>query len=216
MGRSVARYVARHHVALLALFVALGGTAVAASNALVPKNSVGSAQVINGSLQKADLSGRTITALRGDRGAPGPIGIQGPPGPAGTQGLRGDKGDKGDKGDPGAGGTDAYDKTKPLGLDGLPAGNYLIVAKVGSTGGTGDVVLDCTLNTAPSGGGPTTQLDHASARANTGTGTPVTAIPLQALASFSVKQDLSLLCGATGGATVTDPQLSAISVGTIH
>jgi hypothetical protein len=48
----------RHHLALLALFVALGGTSVAASNALAPRNSVGSAQVINGSLAKADLATR--------------------------------------------------------------------------------------------------------------------------------------------------------------
>jgi len=67
MARAVWRYLARHHVALLALFVALGGTAVAASNALVPKNSVGSAQVINGSLQKADLSRK---AARGTRRSP--------------------------------------------------------------------------------------------------------------------------------------------------
>jgi hypothetical protein len=210
MARRIAGYFVRHHVALLALFVALGGTAVAASNKVLPRNSVGSMQVINGSLQKGDLSGRAILALRGNQGARGPIGLSGPPGPAGVQGP------KGDKGDPGAGGTDAYDKTKPLGLDGLPAGNYLIVAKAGSTGGSGDVVLDCKLLTMPSGGGPTTQLDHAAARATTGTGTPETAVPLQALVSFSAKQDLQLLCGATGGGTVVDPQLSAISVGPIH
>lgn len=79
-------------MALLALFVALGGTAVAASNALVPKNSVGSAQVINGSLQKTDLSGKAITALRGNRGVQGPIGIPGPPGPAGPAGTPGSPG----------------------------------------------------------------------------------------------------------------------------
>ena len=57
MLRGIAAYLRRHHIALLALFFALGGTAVAASNSLLPKNSVGSKQVINGSLAKADLSG---------------------------------------------------------------------------------------------------------------------------------------------------------------
>jgi len=42
-------------ISLAALFVALGGTGYAAV-ALAPKNSVGSAQVINGSLLKKDLS----------------------------------------------------------------------------------------------------------------------------------------------------------------
>jgi hypothetical protein len=42
-------------IACLALAIALGGSAFAATT-LVPKNSVGSAQVVNGSLQKVDLS----------------------------------------------------------------------------------------------------------------------------------------------------------------
>ena len=44
-------YLRRNHLALLALFFALGGSAYAAGSALLPKNSVGSRQVVNGSLQ---------------------------------------------------------------------------------------------------------------------------------------------------------------------
>jgi hypothetical protein len=91
----------------------------------------------------------------------------------------------------------------------------LILAKVGTTGGTGDVALECTLFAKPSGGGPSVQLDHAKATTTT-TNSSVVAVPLQALATFSVAQDLVLTCGATGGGTVADPQLSAISIGTIH
>ena len=83
MLRGIAAYMRRHHLALLALFVALGGTSVAAGNALLPKNSVGSPQVINGSLQKGDLSARAQAQLRGARGAPGARGAAGPTGPAG-------------------------------------------------------------------------------------------------------------------------------------
>src|SRR5206468_6551208 len=43
-----ASYINRHHLALVALFFALGGTSVAASNALLPGNSVGTKQVIDG------------------------------------------------------------------------------------------------------------------------------------------------------------------------
>jgi len=83
MLKGIAAYMRRHHLALLALFVALGGTSVAAGNALLPKNSVGSPQVINGSLQKGDLSARAQAQLRGARGAPGARGAAGPTGPAG-------------------------------------------------------------------------------------------------------------------------------------
>ena len=82
-------------VGYLALFVALSGTSYAASTTLLPKNSVGSAQVINRSLQKGDLSKKAVAALRGARGARGPQGIQGIQGPQGVQGPKGDKGDTG-------------------------------------------------------------------------------------------------------------------------
>jgi len=76
-------------IACLALAVALTGTSYAAVAKLVPRNSVGSAQVINRSLKTVDLNKRAIRSLRGK------------PGPQGPQGLKGDKGDKGDKGPPG-------------------------------------------------------------------------------------------------------------------
>jgi hypothetical protein len=81
----VVTYLRRHHVALLALFVALGGTSIAATT-LVPRNSVGTRQVINGSLQRADLSKKTVKLLKGNRGAPGAPGLQGARGPTGLTG----------------------------------------------------------------------------------------------------------------------------------
>jgi hypothetical protein len=85
-------------ISLVALFAALGGTSYAAVTKLLPKNSVGSAQVINGSLQKVDLSAKARSALRGTRGARGALGPAGPAGPSGLQGLKGDTGAKGDAG----------------------------------------------------------------------------------------------------------------------
>jgi hypothetical protein len=82
-------YLRRHHVALFALFFALGGTSFAAATALLPANSVGTRQVINGSLQTADLSKTARTALKGNRGAngsPGAPGAAGAPGPQGAPG----------------------------------------------------------------------------------------------------------------------------------
>ena len=78
-------------VACLALLVALGGTSVAAVKVLAPRNSVGSAQVINKSLLPIDFK----TPPKGPRG---PAGVPGPAGPSGPQGPKGDKGDKGDNG----------------------------------------------------------------------------------------------------------------------
>ena len=89
-------------VACLALAVSLGGTGIAAVTAVLPRNSVGTAQlqnnsvtsakVLNASWRRADFARGVLTLT------PGPQGAQGPPGPAGGQGAKGDKGDKGDAG----------------------------------------------------------------------------------------------------------------------
>ena len=87
-------------VACLALAASLGGTGIAAVNALVPRNSVGTLQLQNNSVTSAKVKNASLT--RADLAAgilvPGPPGAQGPPGPGGLQGVKGDKGDKGDAG----------------------------------------------------------------------------------------------------------------------
>jgi hypothetical protein len=94
------RYIKRHHLALLALFFALGGTSFAAGNALLPKDSVGSKQVINGSLQTSDLSNKARSALKGSRGLSGPAGAQGAQGATGATGATGAQGVQGAPGQP--------------------------------------------------------------------------------------------------------------------
>jgi len=87
-------YLRRHHIGLLALFIALGGTSYAAVT--LSANSVGSrelksqavaaAEIKDGSIMKRDLRERLYESLRGGgggAGATGPAGPQGPPGPAG-------------------------------------------------------------------------------------------------------------------------------------
>jgi hypothetical protein len=97
--RKIASHVRGHFVAYLALFFALGGTSFAAANAL-PRNSVGSPQIKNGSIQKVDISKRTVSALRGLRGLRGLTGATGAAGAAGAPGAKGDTGAKGDPGTP--------------------------------------------------------------------------------------------------------------------
>jgi hypothetical protein len=116
-------------VALVALFVALTGTSIAAVSAL-PKNSVGSRELKNGAVGTKELKGRAVTAGKIAPGAVtgglvrngslravdfghgqlpvgtiGPVGPAGPIGPAGPPGPKGDKGDRGPKGDRGAPGS---------------------------------------------------------------------------------------------------------------
>jgi hypothetical protein len=97
MIKRLATYLWRHHLALLALFVVLGGTSYAAVNAL-PKNSVGSKQVINGSLQTLDLSKKARAALKGNRGPRGFTGAQGAQGATGPTGAQGSQGIQGPPG----------------------------------------------------------------------------------------------------------------------
>jgi hypothetical protein len=104
----IASYIKRHHVALFALFFALGGTAFAAGNALLPGNSVGTKQVINGSLQANDLSKTARTALKGNRGPTGPAGPAGARGAQGATGATGATGAQGVQGVPGQSATKLF------------------------------------------------------------------------------------------------------------
>jgi hypothetical protein len=84
-------------VAMLALFVAMGGTAIAAGNALITGK-----QIKNSSITGADVKNKSLTPkdFKGSvRGARGPAGLTGATGPAGA---KGDKGDAGAAGTPGA------------------------------------------------------------------------------------------------------------------
>lgn len=82
-------------VALIALFVALGGGAYAALK--LPKNSVGPAQLKKGAVTPPKLSAEARSALV----TPGPAGATGPRGPDGPKGDAGPHGDAGPKGDTG-------------------------------------------------------------------------------------------------------------------
>ena len=89
MGRAIIRLVQRNGIALVALFLALGGTTYAASTALIGSNTVASPQVVNGSLKTGDLSAKARKALKGNRG------LRGLRGSAGSQGAKGATGAQG-------------------------------------------------------------------------------------------------------------------------
>lgn len=112
-------YLKRHHIALLALFIALGGTSYAAVS--LPRNSVGSLQLRKAAVTESKLSRGVRTKLNkkvkagregttGPAGAPGgkgdagATGSQGPAGPRGDAGAQGEQGPAGPKGETGAAG----------------------------------------------------------------------------------------------------------------
>jgi hypothetical protein len=99
-------------ISITALFVSLSGGAYATSQALI-----GSAQIKNGSIQLADISGKAKKALRGKRGARGPAGPVGATGAIGPTGATGATGPPGPQGPAGANGTQG-----PQGVQGPPGG----------------------------------------------------------------------------------------------
>jgi hypothetical protein len=83
-------------VAMLALFVALTGTAVATTSALITGN-----QIKNSSITGLDVKNKSLTPRDFRGSVRGPRGLRGLPGATGATGATGAKGDKGDKGDAG-------------------------------------------------------------------------------------------------------------------
>jgi hypothetical protein len=111
---------------------------------LLPRNSVGTKQVIDHSLLKVDFkagqlprgaAGRQGAAgVQGSKGDPGAQGPQGPQGATGPQGLQGAAGLQGAKGDAGATGS-----VGPTGPAGPPAGQApFALTTLNSTGNVGE------------------------------------------------------------------------------
>lgn len=96
-------------IAMIALFVALSGTAVATTSVLITGK-----QVKNGSITGLDVKNKSLTAVdfKGAlRGAPGPAGPGGAQGPQGLQGPQGAQGIQGIQGVPGVVGAVTVERT---------------------------------------------------------------------------------------------------------
>jgi hypothetical protein len=92
MFGGLASYIRQHHVGVLALFIALSGTAYAAT---LPRNSVGTAQLKKNAVTTAKVKNRSLLAKDFKSG-------QLPAGPRGPQGAQGVQGVQGAPGAPGA------------------------------------------------------------------------------------------------------------------
>jgi hypothetical protein len=193
--------------ASLALFLALGGAAYAATQ--LPANSVGTGQLKREAVTAGKIAQKTRKQLRGDRGPTGP---QGPQGKTGKTGAKGAAGAKGATGTPGADGTGpAFEvvtgAAKPVVAGGsailaqnLGAGAYVVSANV-VLEGTAASVVTCSLN----GGG--------EAQGTVEAGKPTT-ISLSVVRNLAAAGNATLSCSApaSGVATVRSGNLIATQV----
>lgn len=104
-------------VALLALFVALGGTGYAALS--LPRNSVSSKQIRKGAVRNADIASNAVTGAKVRRRSLDSTDFK-------TGSLpQGSKGDQGAQGPPGAGGSPAFGALLGRGVN-VPAGTSFL------------------------------------------------------------------------------------------
>jgi Collagen triple helix repeat (20 copies) len=144
MLATVVSYVRRHHLGFLALFVALSGTAYAAT---LPRNSVGTAQlkrnaVTSAKVKPGSLLGSDFRRGQLPAGPQGPQGARGPEGPAGARGAEGATGARGAEGPVG-----------PRGPQG-PAGATNVTVRVGPLQASGnEASAQCNPGEVAVGGG---------------------------------------------------------------
>lgn len=143
-------------IAIIAVILALTGSAVAASGLIT------GADIKNGSITKADLSSRTVRSLKGRTGKEGPMGQDGFTGPQGPQGSTGPEGPRGPAGPAGPEGpkgtTGDTGATGRQGIQGIqgPTGSQ------GDPGATGTPGQSLVFNTAVSATDAGTALTLAS------------------------------------------------------
>ena len=122
-------------LAAIALFIVLGGSAVAATGLVkagdIAPGAVTSKSIKNGTIELTDLSATTRGSLAG---APGSTGAKGDAGSTGSAGAKGETGSAGVSGSNGANGPNGANGTN--GIDGLPGAKGAEGPK-GAEGGKG-------------------------------------------------------------------------------
>jgi hypothetical protein len=207
------RLTSAHLIGVLALFLALGGGAYAAAS-LLPKNSVGSAQLKKGAVTPSKLSRSTVKKLAGARGRPGIQGVRG------AQGLKGDSGAAGPSDIYAAGAssgalTTSYTQVASITV---PAGQYLLQAKTTIFASSMNAAGGAACLLTPSLGPSVVPWDATS--------TAVPAVPtlfssgvisLAGAASVTAPQTVILACKSTLGVLSFDnARVWAIKTGSLH
>jgi hypothetical protein len=196
--------------ATLALFLALGGAAYAATQ--LPKNSVGTKQLRNGAVTAAKINKKTRRQLQGSRGPAGPQGPQGKTGRQGPKGAAGAKGAQGPTGKTGEDGTgpayEVFGAMRPIEASAttvlsqtLSGGQYVLSVDVAVESSVPTAVT-CVLS---EGGG-------AEGVAFVEPGKPAS-LSLSVLRSVGSSGTVSkLICSAPGGATARYANVIATQV----
>ncbi|WP_026910906.1 hypothetical protein [Patulibacter minatonensis] len=206
-------------VALLALFVALGGTATAAAlidGKRIRSGTVTGKQVKNRSLTSSDLSASTVKALQGRAGATGATGAVGPAGAAGPTGPVGPAGAVGAAGPAGPAGIvvpqSATLASKNLGMNSsgvvlekaVPSARYVVHAKMSLTS-TGSASFDCNI---VADGTARDEITLKPAAPNSTTPVALQAVTPGAVTTIQVRCDT-----AADAVAVTDTSIIATPVG---
>jgi hypothetical protein len=196
--------------ATLALFLALGGAAYAATQ--LPKNSVGTNQIRKEAVTAGKIAKKTRQQLQGDRGPQGPQGPQGKTGKTGAKGATGARGAQGNTGAPGADGTgpalEVVTSAKPIEAAGSPVvsqnltqGAYVITADVViESAFTAATTVTCSLNGS-----------NSEAVGIVEAGSPLT-LTLSGVRSLGSASAATLTCAVPGGATAKYANLIATQV----
>jgi hypothetical protein len=191
--------------ATLALFIALGGGAYAATQ--LPRNSVGTGQLKPEAVTAGKIAKKTRNQLKGATGPAGPQGPTGKTGKQGPKGATGAKGAQGARGPEGPAGTGpAYEVVAtnqsfgaslvPIAAENLAAGKYVVSADV-TLEGIGRVA--CFLNGA------------GEAQGYLEAGKPVT-LSLSGVRSLGSAGNTVLSCVAPGGAVAVSANVIATQV----
>ncbi len=217
-------------VSTLCLVLLLGGGTAYAASQLLPKNSVGSAQIKNGAVTPVKFSPAAKAAMTGPAGAQGAKGEPGPKGDTGAKGGTGPQGDPGVKGEPGAKGergeegpigpSDLYSARAILkGVSpgfgeitivslSLPAGNYLVAATQTAESEGGQSTVECKIFVGSGSVASAYSKVPAGGSGTLATQTPVT---------FAGAETVTEKCASIEHVMeLSEPTLTAIKVGTVH
>lgn len=183
-------------ISMLALFVALGGTSLAAAN------FINGSRIKNHTIAETKLTKKTIKALHGAKGATGAAGSQGVQGAQGVQGVQGQIG-------PSNAYYDSVNGTEAT-LS-LPAGNYVVwgVGSFDNPNASGQDQANCTL-VVNGAGTVTTTFPGATVPNNNGEAN----VSDQGIAHLPSSSQILNGCTATSSGTTTVTTLTAIKVDT--